>query len=74
MTKKPYWHGYKDAKDYFTNAPDDLLQKHYLRIKDFEAAMIFTKAMMQYRDHFPLLQANGAIYDQLGLKVNSWDI
>jgi hypothetical protein len=36
MTKKPFWHGYKDAQDYFTNAPDDLLQKHYSRIKDFD--------------------------------------
>jgi hypothetical protein len=20
MTKKPFWHGYEDAQDYFTNA------------------------------------------------------
>ena len=69
MTKKPFWHGYKDAQDYFTNAPDDLLQKHYSRISDFETSMIFTKALMQYRDCFPLLESNGAIYDQLGLEV-----
>ena len=69
MTKKPFWNGYKYAQDYFTNAPDDLLQKHYSLIKDFETSMIFTKALMQYRDCFPLLEPNGAIYDQLGIEV-----
>jgi len=70
MTKKPHWHGYKNAEDYFANAPDDVLQKHYSRITNFETAMLFTKALMQYRNYLPVLEANGVIYEQLGIERN----
>jgi hypothetical protein len=70
VAKKLFWNGYKNPQDYFANAPEDLLQKHYGSIKDFEAAMSFTNSLMKYRHSFPLLEANGAIYDQLGIEVN----
>ena len=68
MAKKVQWAGYKNEQDYFANAPDDLLQKHYKRITDFELAMTFTMLLKQYRNPWPLLQANQAIYDQLGIE------
>ena len=67
MPKKSYLDGYKNEEDYFKNAPDELLQKHYIKIEDFETSMIFTRLMMQYRQPFPLLTANYKIYDQLGI-------
>lgn len=69
MPKKLYWDGYENPQDYFKNAPEELLQKHYIRITDSEAAMIFTKALMLYRQTIPLLEANGAIYEELGIEV-----
>jgi len=58
MKKNKEWAGYQTAEDYFKNAPDDLLQKHYLRITDFEIALSFTTALMQFRNPIPLLRAN----------------
>jgi hypothetical protein len=68
MPKKSYLDGYKDEEDYFTNAPVEILQKHYGRIEDFEISMIFHRLMMQYRNPFPLLTPNYKIYEQLGIE------
>lgn len=68
MKKNKQWCGYKDAEDYFKNAPLDLLQKHYRRITDFETSLSFTKALMQFRHPTPLLEANQAIYDAMGIE------
>ena len=70
MNKRKAWFGYKNAEDYFANAPVELLQKHYLSIKDFEASMLFTKALRQYRNPWPLLTPNYAILESMGLEVS----
>jgi hypothetical protein len=62
------WAGYGNAENYFQNAPYDLLQKHYLRITDFETSLWFTNMLMQYRQPTPLLRANQAIYDAMGIE------
>ena len=67
MPKKSYLDGYKDEEDYFTNAPDELLQKHYIKIEDFETSFIFHRLMMKYRNPFPLLTPNYKIYEYLGI-------
>ena len=68
MKKDKQWFGYQDAEDYFKNAPDDLLQKHYRSITDFEASISFTAALRQFRHPWPLLEANQAIYDAMGIE------
>ena len=68
MKKNKGWFGYQNAEDYFKNAPDDLLQKHYSRITDFETSLSFTTALIQFRHPIPLLRANQAIYDSMGIK------
>ena len=68
MKKNKEWAGYQTAENYFKNAPDDLLQKHYSRITDFETALWFTTALRQFRNPWPLLKANQAIYDSMGIK------
>jgi hypothetical protein len=67
MPRKSYLDGYKNEEDYFANAPVELLQKHYIKIEDFETSMIFQRLLMQYRNPWPLLTANYKIYDQLGI-------
>jgi hypothetical protein len=66
--QKDWIKGYKTAEDYFTNAPDDLLQKHYFRIKDFELSLAFNSMLMKYRNPFPLLEANPELYENMGIK------
>jgi hypothetical protein len=68
MKKNKEWAGYQNAEDYFKNAPVDLIQKHYLRITDFETSLSFTTALMQFRHPTPLLRANQAIYDSMGIE------
>ena len=67
MAKKSYLDGYKDEEDYFANAPYELLQKHCFRITDFETSLIFHRLLMQYRNPFPLLKSNPAIYEAMGM-------
>lgn len=69
MAKKSMYSGYKNPQDYFKNAPEELLQKHFASIVDFEASMLFTKALMQYRNPIPLLTPNYQILESMGLEV-----
>jgi hypothetical protein len=68
MKNNKEWAGYGNAENYFKNAPYNLLQKHYLRITDFETSVWFTNMLMQFRHPIPLLEANQAIYDAMGIK------
>jgi hypothetical protein len=67
MAKKSIYLGFKDAEDYFTNASDQILQKHYRSIEDFETSMLFMKALWQYRNVVPLLTPNHKILKSMGL-------
>ena len=67
MKKNKEWFGYENAENYFKNAPDDLLQKHCFRITDFETSLVFHRLLMQYRNPFPLLKSNPAIYEAMGM-------
>ena len=69
MAKKSIYDGYANPQDYFANAPEELLQKHYASIRDFELSMAFTMALQQYRNPFPLLKPNASIYESLGLEI-----
>ena len=66
--KKTEWFGYQDAEDYFKNAPDELLQKHYSRIEDFETSMVFDRALRQFRNPWPLLEPNYKILEHLKIE------
>jgi hypothetical protein len=66
--QKDWVKGYKTAEDYFKNAPIELLQKHYFRIKDFELSLAFTSMLMKYRNPIPLLQGNPELYEKMGIE------
>jgi hypothetical protein len=66
--QKDWIKGYKTAEDYFTNAPYELLQKHYFRIKDIELSLAFSSMLLKYRNPCPLLEANPELYEKMGIK------
>jgi len=74
MPKKRIWAGYKNLEDYFANAPEDLLQRHFSQIHDFESSLLFTKALRQYRNPTPLLRPSYKVLESMGLGVSKWDM
>ncbi len=69
MAKKSIYSGYSSPQDYFEKAPEELLQKHYASIEDFEASMLFNVALKQYRNPTPLLRPNYKILQLMGLEI-----